>query len=246
MIRKNSNKKFKIGLFIIFAIVIIINIFYIYLTIQFKIGHLVYDENKGIGKVRGLSWSGTYFIEWQDGSFSKETLSSLKGKKELDVNKTIFNVDESKKPDYFFYPTYDGKKAIIIDDYSENTVISSEVIPSYEEKGMFVWRIGENNCKPDYICGNWGECKYVYSLGSLLSGELILGTKSRICRDYSNCFSDFIEYKSCEVSKGIFTKKIKIGDKDYLEVYDANNDPVARLEFINETVKKLNIQILLK
>lgn len=243
MKKEGFNKKIRIVLFILIAIIAIIIIFYSYLIFQFKINDIVYGRNKGLGRIKGISLIGEYLVQWQDGSFSKETLSSLKNKDKLKTNEIDLVVKKNNKPDYFFYPIDNGKRAIILNNYSGNAVIGSDIIPSYEEKGKFVWRIGKKDCKPIFICEDWSKCKAIYNLESLLSKELIRGTRSRSCRDYARCFSDFVEFEDCEIKEEILTKKIAIGDKDYLEVYDIKNNPIARLEFLNAT-RKLNIQII--
>ena len=247
MADKKNNIKLKIFLIVMLVVIGAVIVFYVYLFSQFKVNDIVYDKDKGLGKITGISLPGDYLVQWQDGSFSKEPLSSLKGKKQLGLNK-LEAVDRRIKPDYFFYASDNGKRAVIINNYSGNLVSGSEIVPSYEEKGMFVWRVGAKDCKPDYSCEDWEECRTNYNVDSLLSGQLVIGVRTRNCRDYSSCFSDFVEYENCNVKESITTKNVKIGDKNYLEVYDSKESLVARLDLVNVTDgridNKLNIQMI--
>ena len=216
-----------------------------YLFLQFKTGDYVYNDKTGlVGEIKGISLPIDYLVQWQDGSLSKESLFNVRKLNELsDLEVLQLLEEEEKKPENYFYPG--GLEEKSVDElFSISGLGASEVMPLFSDKGNFILMLGEEGCKPNFVCSDWGSCQPVYGLESVITEELVSGFQYRYCKDYSQCLSDFIDSKPCKTKIPITMKEIEIGDKDYMEIYD-KDILVSRLSFSEEEKGKLDIQMVL-
>lgn len=234
-------------LFFILALVILSLILVsFYLHLYFKTGEFIYKEKTGIiGEVKGVSLPGGYLVKWQDENLSRESLFNLKKLSDLSNLEIMSILKKDEKENYRFYPALTKKAGIILEN-TDNTdnLRGLELIP-ITGGGNFNIVIGEKGCKPYFFCGKWGECQTDYNLYSLIEEEYVSEFQYRYCKDYSECMTDFIDSRECELNFSIKTKKAVLGDKKYLEIYDKEDILISRIQFINETNKELNIRILL-
>jgi len=242
-------KQKKLGLGSIFFIILVIGIFGIvgmvfYLFSQFGVGDFVYNDDTGlVGEIKGLSLPKDYLIQWQDGNLTKESLFNIKKLNELSDLDVLRIIEKEKTPETYFFPGELEKESVgelvsIVD------LSGTELIPKLGRKGNFILMVGNEGCKPNFICNDWEECKAVYDLDSLITEDLVSGKQYRYCKDYSKCVSNFVDSKACKTKNPITMKKIQLGDKEYTEVYNEKNILVSRLALIDEINNKLDVQIL--
>lgn len=99
-------------------------------------------------------------------------------------------------------------------------------------------------CISRWNCGEWSACYVTYNLDDLIADEVILdGEQKRICTDENKCLSDAYERKECDTKISVKVKRIEIGSKEYLEVYDLSDKLISRLELIKGKHDVLNIEI---
>jgi len=94
-----------------------------------------------------------------------------------------------------------------------------------------------------WTCGEWGECNAAYDLKNIVSGEedyLLRGEMVRLCRDTNGKSYDRVDIKKCTVGFSVKTKRVQECFKDYLAVYDLNDNLISNLEFLDEE-RVLNI-----
>jgi len=53
-------------------------------------------------------------------------------------------------------------------------------------------------CTPNFVCGVYGECNYIDSVGDILTGEISLtGTRDRDCIDLNGCSPNYEDSEQC-------------------------------------------------
>ncbi len=234
-------KSFFIVLVLVILIVVITSI---YLFSQFRTGDFVYNDETGlVGEVKGVSLPKDYLVQWQDGSLSKESLFNLKKLNELNDLEVLQILEKEKTPEIYFYPG-ELEEGSVEELVSIKGLGGTEVIPKLSGKGNFILMLGEKGCKPNFVCSDWGKCQAVYDVESLTTERLVSSLQYRYCKDYSKCISDFVDSKKCITKVPITTRKIQIGEKEYMEVYDKDKLLISRLALIEEDYDKLDIQIL--
>lgn len=243
---KVSLKLSHIVFFILIFVILSLILVSFYLYSHFKTGDFVYKEETGfIGEVKGVSLPISYLVKWQDENFSRESVFNLKKLSDLSDLEVMSILKKGEKGNYRFYPALIKKTGIIFEGINNtNDSIGLELIP-ITGGGNFNLVIGKKGCKPYFFCGKWGECQTDYNLYSLIKEEPVSEFQYRYCKDYSECMTDFIDSRECELNFSIKTKRAVLGDKKYLEVYNKDDILISRIQLINETNKELNIQILL-
>lgn len=233
-------------LIFLFSIVFLIIFIFFYLSLHFKAGEIIYNKNTGeIGEIKGTSLPLDYLIQLRDESITQESLFNLKKLSDLD-DVDIQKI--SKSTDYSFYPKSTGGYGVIFGSFKEmgNEEISS-LIKGSDNSGnlrnlsLFLRGL---DCGFSFFCSEWGECKTDYNLGNLIKEEIFSGIQYRLCVDYSKCFPNFVDSRKCEEKIFITTQKAYLDGKEYVEVYDGNEVLISRLELVNESYKKLNVQVL--
>lgn len=251
----DKKRRFKIS-YILFAVsvffVTLVVLLSLYLSSNFEVGDFVYNEETGlIGEVKGISLPLDYVVQWQDGSFSQESLFDIKKLSELS-DLEIMDILEEDNKEYRFYPAeVRGKKEDIIftitDEVGEAEFATGKIlIPrSGFARGSIILRTGEEGCQPNYICSRWSKCQTEYDLYSLVTEEF-LGIQYRYCRDYSDCMSDLIDSRKCEIKIPIKVKRVEIDGEEYIEIYDEEkNKLIAKLKETQlENFKKLDIELV--
>jgi len=85
--KKMRKKKFKlnyISFIILISVVFIVIVTFFYFLLQFKSGDFVYNKDTElIGEIKGVSLPLDYLVQWQDESFSQESLFGIGNLKEL-------------------------------------------------------------------------------------------------------------------------------------------------------------------
>lgn len=215
-----------------------------YLFLQFGIGDFVYNSDTGlVGEIKAVSLPKDYLVQWQDGNLSRESLFNIRKLSELSDLEVLNLLEKEKTPEIYFDPgeaEEEGVKELL----SIRDMSGIDVEPKLGEKGNFVFVIGEEGCKPNFVCSAWSDCQAGYDLKGLITEELVSGFQYRYCNDYSKCVSDFVDSKKCETKIPITTKKVQLGDKEYTEIYDEQNILISRLALVNETYNKLEVQML--
>jgi len=89
----------------------------------------------------------------------------------------------------------------------------------------------------EVFCEEWSKCKVVYGLNELIEGDVFLeGEMIRMC-------GDSIEREKCDSKIPITTKKVFKCSKEYVEVYDVDENLISRLELVEGDYKMLNINL---
>ncbi|MEK6859219.1 MAG: Ig-like domain-containing protein, partial [Nanoarchaeota archaeon] len=101
---------------------------------------------------------------------------------------------------------------------------------------------GISNKNITWICMDWNECKAAYSLGDLAKGNVFFnGEQTRECKDEDGDYKK-IEKRDCKIKVDVGVKKVEKCNKNFLEIYDANQTLISRMELFNGINKKLNMQ----
>lgn len=243
---------------LIFAIFIIISMS-LYLFLQFKTGDFVYKKDvKMIGQIKGISLPFNYIVQWQNGELTEESLFSIGKLSELDElsDIEIENILEKDNGQYNYYPGRVEGDAFVFEDsaLTETATDEEDATKTIETTEMLVpgrgkWNVIlklRDDCEPRVICGEWSKCEVDYDLDMLIAEEMSSGIQYRRCKDYSDCVSDFIDSKRCEVKVPIEIKKVIIEGEEYVEIYDKEKDKlIARMKDIQlANIKKLNIEFV--
>jgi len=86
-------------------------------------------------------------------------------------------------------------------------------------------------------CGDWRECKINYNLNEFIDGKVFFeGEQTRICNGK-------VERKKCNTRVPITAKKVMKCSKEYVEVYDLEDNLISRLELVGGDYKMLNINL---
>ncbi len=105
----------------------------------------------------------------------------------------------------------------------------------------------ESTCSSNWKCENWSACRIVYRFEDLVEGNTFLqGEQQRVCKDSGKCYYDKLEVKKCDTKIPVVVRKIERCFRNYIEIRNENDLLISRLEILNETSKKLNIQMLIE
>ncbi|MFC1666195.1 hypothetical protein ACFLZF_00590 [Nanoarchaeota archaeon] len=105
------------------------------------------------------------------------------------------------------------------------------------------------DCKPNIDCGEWGSCNYFDKINDILKKELkFKGSKKRFCFDKNGCIEDFIEEEGCSLSIPIKVEKTKWCEQELVEIFDSNDNLMARLQEkdLTKNYKKIDISLIEK
>jgi hypothetical protein len=248
LLKRDKKGVMKLVYVIIVSLVLILFLFlgiYLYSFSKFKTGDFIYNnETQSIGEIKGVSLPMNYLVQWQDGSFSQESLGNSGNFEKLNKYEVENLVKKNNNYEYNLYiGPVKGVGVISDEPVNINNFTAREIVQGLEGKGNFALILGGENCKPSFVCGNWGECKGVYGVNSLVDKELVSSIQYRYCKDYSGCMSDFFDSRKCDVKTPISIKNVIINGKNYFNVYNQNNILVSRLNFVEDKNEKLNIQI---
>jgi hypothetical protein len=248
LLKRDKKGAIKLVYVIIICLVLILFLLfsiYLYSFSKFKTGDFVYNNQTGaIGEIKGVSLPMNYLIQWQDGSFSQESLVSSNTLTKLNNYEieTLLKKENNYESSLYLGPVK-GRGIISEEPVDVTNFTSLEIIEGLEGKGNFVLFVGSEGCKPNFVCGNWGECQEVYGLNSLIGEELVSTLQYRYCKDYSGCITDFFDSRRCEIKTSISLRNVTIGGKNYINVYNQDKILVSRLGFSGNENQKLNIQI---
>lgn len=231
-----------ITVLIAFVLLTIASTTFLYLSAN--VGEFVYDnKTESMGKIKGVTLPSNYIVQWQDGTYSKKSLNEINDLKILNYSEIIYYFTKGYSAKS--YKSFDTQKIQLYDKIPgiQDNELGTEVFRSRRQDN-FISRTGELNCEPRIACEEWEVCKSIYDIDSVLSKEIILGNQYRFCRDYSNCISDFIDSRQCKPDNSIYTKKTIIDSKEYLEIYNSQDDLVSRLNKKYDLISKLNIEMI--
>jgi len=93
-----------------------------------------------------------------------------------------------------------------------------------------LYQRGDDDCKSDFVCGEWEECKGEYNIYDIILGRPVIGTKTRLCIDENECLANFIESRECSLREQVEVKRKKWCGDDYIEVIDITGRTIARLK----------------
>jgi len=139
-----------------------------------------------------------------------------------------------------------------IADYIEEQVcgIEAESVDEFEDELPFIESMkeglgglfGGGDCNSDFVCGEWNECRAVYTLDEIVKEKVLLkGEQSRDCVDENGCANDKVERQECDTKIPIVAKRVVRCSKDYIEIYDKKDILVSRMEMFDGN--KLNVQM---
>ena len=99
-------------------------------------------------------------------------------------------------------------------------------------------------CVPEWNCGAWGECEYIYGVGSVLAQDVFLrGKQSQSCEDLSECIGGYNQTQDCTSVKKVDISQVEKCSNDYIEIRDGTTrEIVSRLELEEG---RLNIDFVL-
>jgi len=209
---------------------------FLYFYSSFDVGDFVYKKNANIiGEVKNTSATLNPLIQWQDGRYSREFIFSIGKVENLRLEDIQETLELNNQKGFSLYSWSSGGTAL-----NEETPIKK-----LQDLKDYTVQIKEEDCIPSFICEEWSECKVDYNLSSMSLRKVTYGTRNRFCKDYSGCMSDFVYSESCEIKSPVSIEKTSIEEGEYFELYDINNNVVARItkRFI-EGIEKLDIEIL--
>jgi hypothetical protein len=249
--KKMRKKKFElnyISVIIVISVILAVIVFFFNFFFHFKSGDFVYNKDTElIGEIKGVSLPLNYLIQWQDESFSQEPLFDIGNLKELSDFEVMELLEKDNKYEYSLYPGQIKGDPVILENITgAGNIAGARILLPGSGKGGLTLRVGLEGCKPNFICDKWRECVTEYELYSLVAEELVSGVQYRYCKDYSKCISDFIDSKECDIKIPVDVKKVKIEDKEYIEIYDRKeNKLIAKIrETKVEDFKKLDIEFI--
>lgn len=95
-----------------------------------------------------------------------------------------------------------------------------------------------DNCTPEVVCGEYGECKYSASVNDLFGGVVrSTGTQARECVDSEKCISTYFEERMCNLEIAVdFIKNVDPCDSNkqiITVVKKGTKDPVAQIDALS-------------
>ncbi len=88
----------------------------------------------------------------------------------------------------------------------------------------------EKECFSDFGCDKWTECAGEYDIYDLVSGVEIKGTKTRLCMDFNNCKSNFVEKEECTFRVPVVIQTKLWCNEEYTEIRNESGSILARLK----------------
>ncbi len=221
---------------VLLVALLIFSLVFLYLYSSFNVGDFVYKKNAQIlGEIKNTSLTLNPMVKWQDGRYSRESIFSIGKVDDLELESIQDMLELNNQGGFSLYSWSSGGTAL-----NEETPIKK-----LQDLKDYTVQIKEEDCIPSFICEEWSECRVGYNVSSMSLGKVTSGTKTRLCRDYSGCMSDFVYSESCGIRSPVSLEKTSIEEGEYLELYDVDNNIVARItkRFI-EGLERLDIEIV--
>ena len=225
--------------FYLIIIVLIITgsfIFYLYSSLEFKQGDVIFSKGSSkIGQIGAVNFfKSSYIVSWSDGTLTEEKGSNIAKINNLDLTKlnSSLPLQNNSVDSSFSNPSeYDKTKDYNFSDYVFEKSTGNEKIIGIVYKGFSnVSLLSSAGCIPNMICADWGECKLDYDLSKLLSGSSFLGIQYKTCKDSHNCLPNLIDSRACKYSENITVTKKLICGKEQLELKNDAGNVVAILD----------------
>ncbi|MEM0465292.1 MAG: hypothetical protein QXW97_01160 [Candidatus Pacearchaeota archaeon] len=144
-------------------------------------------------------------------------------------------------------PTYEEKKIEYYTSSSEIEISSFQIDPDahvINPEQQEKQDLEKINCVSDWECEEWSSCHAVYTLDNAIFNEFNLtGEQTRLCRDKNKCLDYLVDRKECKEDSYVTIRKLEQDNKQYVEIYDKDNNLVSKLEFIKGEHSVLNIDI---
>jgi hypothetical protein len=91
------------------------------------------------------------------------------------------------------------------------------------------------------ICEEWSECETYYNFNNLNNISL-QGVKKRLCSYGINSNAKFFEYENCFLKKAALIRQVYRCSKNYVEVYNLDNNVLGRMELVKGIHEIFNVQ----
>ncbi len=205
----------------ILLVIIILGLIFFYFYSRFNVGDFVYkkDLRNLIGEIQNTSILLNPFIHWQDGRYSRESLFSI-GKVNYLDEQEIRNILKANNEQELSLYSWTSKGEATDPEMPIKTV---------EDLRKYTIKTTEKDCLPGFICGSWSDCEVNYNFDNIATGKLTSGQQYRYCKDYTECMSDFIYLRKCEIDAPITIKRAQSERREYLELYNTENKLIARI-----------------
>lgn len=103
----------------------------------------------------------------------------------------------------------------------------------------------KKGCMPNWNCEEWSGCELGYNLENIIEEEVSLdGETQRECEDLNECLEKKVEKENCKTKTTIEIKKVIVGDKEYIEIYDKEKGKLVAIIELEE-MEKLNIEFVI-
>ena len=92
---------------------------------------------------------------------------------------------------------------------------------------------GKVVCTPKWKCNELSECKFTYSVASLLGlnpGQILSGKAERVCVDENKCLPARIESIDCKKELQLKAEREIYCDEPYINLYDMNGTLIASIK----------------
>jgi|GEM_PF-1085544 len=231
VIEKKTDAQKQIILSVFLTVVLIFCIGFLYIYSSYRVGDFIYKKDgKIIGEIKNSSLTFTPVIQWQDGTYTKESVFSIGKVKDLEKEEIEKMLE------------YDNTQQFSLYSWSPLGVASLKTpIRNVEELKEYTVNL-EEDCNPLFVCGPWSECKVNYDLYD--SSGLTYGTKYKSCKDSSGCMADFIYEERCQIKEEVLITEEITPDEENVEIYNTDNKIVAKItKRIEQGIKKLYIEI---
>jgi hypothetical protein len=98
-------------------------------------------------------------------------------------------------------------------------------------------------CNSEFLCGNWSDCKYDYTISDVITGAAVSGGyQERMCMDIQECAENYSERRNCTSNVGIETRKeIVCGEEVLVGVNTNTNTPVTSLAIDAWKAQRLDV-----
>lgn len=224
---------------ILFIVLVILILIFLYFYAKFDVGDFVYrkDKKEIIGELENKSIILKHLIEWQTGQQSEEYVFSIGKINYLNENEIRKALERNNQQDL----------ALLIWNKNGRAANPEMPIKKVEDLKQYAIKIGEEDCRPGFICGAWSECQVDYNLANIAGEKLTSGKRYRSCKDYTECMSDFIYSENCEIKETIETKIIETKEGSQIEIYDKEDKLVATItRKVVAGIEKINIKVIIK
>ena len=87
----------------------------------------------------------------------------------------------------------------------------------------------------------------LYNFGDLVEGNLLgkMGEQERECFYLNGCAPNFNDVQVCRIDTAMTATIVQKCGREFVEVNNSQGDLISRLEYLNGTYKRLNIQFVL-